>query len=59
MTFMHKGVASDGAAPLFMHDPPTPSENRVSFPLPRAPLSPAFRYEIGGRGGVQCNAKAR
>nr|DAV26147.1 MAG TPA: hypothetical protein [Caudoviricetes sp.] len=41
-----------GLHPFFMHDPPTPSENRVSFPPPRAPLSRAFRYEIGSLGGL-------
>lgn len=38
--------------PFFYARPPTPSENRVSFPLPRAPLPRAFRHEIGGRGGA-------
>ena len=60
---MHFGAGNRGPAPFCMQersqggrfyaDPHTPSENPVSFPIPRTPLANAYRYEIGGLGGLR------
>lgn len=51
---MNKGVASDGAAPFFMHDPLPPRKIGFLSPYPARPYPARFATKLETGGVVPC-----